>query len=121
MTPGGLGQRGRVVGQRRVDVRHLAQEDVPDLSAVTVNGRHEDVAGPVLPELHDQFGQVGFDRADADRGERFVHPDLLGNHRLDLDHLGSTCRRDKPGDDPVRLVRVASPVHRAAAGADLLL
>jgi hypothetical protein len=86
---------------------------------VAVNGRHEDVAGPVLSEL--QFGQVGFDRADAGRGERLVQSDLLGGHRLDLDHLGSTGRRDELGDDPVRLVRVTSPVHRAAAGGDLLL
>ena len=85
VQPGGLGQRGRVVGQRRVDVGHLAQEDLPDLRPVAVDGGHQEVRGPVVAELHDELGQVGLVRGDARVGERVVEPDLVGDHGLDLD------------------------------------
>ncbi len=121
VPPGRLGQRGRVVGQARVDIAHLAQEDVADLGPVAVDGRHQDVRRAVMPELDDQLGQVGLVGRDARAGQRVVEADLVGDHRLDLDHLGGTGRLDQPGDDPVRLGRVPRPVHRAAAGGDLLL
>ena len=40
-----------------------------------------------VAELHDQLGQVGLPRGDPAGGQRLVEPDLLGGHRLDLDHL----------------------------------
>ena len=75
----------------------------------------------VLAELHDQLGEVGLVGGDAGRLERLVQADLLGGHRLDLDHLVGAGRLHEPGDDGVGLVGVAGPVHRAAAGGDLLL
>ena len=37
---------------------------------------------------------------DAGRRQRLVEPDLLGRHRLDLDHLVGAGRPDQVGDDP---------------------
>ncbi len=121
VPPGGLGQRGGLVGERRVDVGHLAQEDLADLGAVAVDRRHQDVAGRVVAELDDQLGEVGLGGGDARCGERLVEPDLLGGHRLDLDHLVGAGRPHQVGDDAVGLVAVAGPVHRAAARGHLLL
>ena len=104
-----------------VDARHGAQEDLADLGPVLVDRRHQDVARLVVAELHDELGQVGLVRGDAGGLERLVQADLLGGHRLDLDHLVGAGGLHQPGDDLVGLVGVAGPVHRAAAGGDLLL
>ena len=88
---GGLGQPGRVVGQafgcRPAGLRHLADEDVPDLAPVAVDGGHEEVTGDVAAELDDQLGEVGLPRRDPLLGKGFVESGLLGRHRLDLDDL----------------------------------
>ena len=47
--------------------------------------------------------------------ERLVEPDLLGGHRLDLDHLVGPGGPDQVDGDPVGLGGVAGPVHDAAA------
>jgi hypothetical protein len=119
VQPRGLGQRRRVVGQARVHAVHLAQEDLPDLGPVTVDGGDQDVRRAIMPELDDQLGQVGLERLDPLRGERLVQPDLVGDHGLDLHGLGRAGRPDEPGDELVGLGGVPRPVHGAAAGADL--
>ena len=53
----------------------------------------------------------------AGRRERLVEPDLVGRQRLHLDDLARAGRADELDDDPVRLGRVARPVHRAAGRA----
>ena len=72
VPPRGFGQSARFVGEVRVDAGHLAQEDLADLAAVAVDRRHQDVAGLVVAELHDQLGEVGLDGRDAGRFERLV-------------------------------------------------
>ncbi len=72
----------------------------------------------VVPELHDEFGEVGLDRADAGSFEGLVQTDLLGRHRLDLHDLGRARCLHEVDDDPVRLVGIARPVHDAAARND---
>ena len=114
VQPRGLGQRRRVVGQGRVDVAHLAQEDLPDLGSVAVNGGDQDVRGTVLAELDDQLRQVGLVGGDALGRERVVQPDLVGGQRLDLDDLGSAGRRREAGHDRIGLRSVPGPVHGAA-------
>ena len=59
VCPGGRGEAGRLVGQLRIHALHFAQEDVPDLAAVLVDGRDQDVAGLVVVQLDDQLGEVG--------------------------------------------------------------
>ena len=49
------------VGKARFHTAHLV-EDVPDLGAVAVDRRDQNVGRGVTPELHDEFGQVGLDR-----------------------------------------------------------
>jgi hypothetical protein len=56
VEPCRLGQRGRVVGQTRVHVAHLAQEDLPDLGPA-VDGRDQDVRRRPR-QLDDQLGQA---------------------------------------------------------------
>ena len=67
--PGGLGERPRLVGQvvrgGPAGGRHLAPEDVPDLGAVAVDRRHEDVRGQVVAQLDDQLREVGLPGGDA--------------------------------------------------------
>ena len=48
--------------------------------------------------------------------ERLVELDLLGRHRLDLDDLVGAGGLHEPGDDRVRLGRVAGPVDLATRG-----
>ena len=64
-----MASRARLVGQRRVDAGHLPQEDLPDLGAVAVDRRHQDVRGLVVAQLDDQLGEVGLLGRDA-RGSR---------------------------------------------------
>ena len=51
---------------------------------------------PVVPELHDQLGQVRLVRRDACRGQRVVQADLVGRQRLDLYHLGGAGLLHEP-------------------------
>ena len=41
-------------------MRHLLDEDVANLGAVSVNGRNQNVGGTVMAQLHNQFREVGF-------------------------------------------------------------
>ena len=101
-----LGQLRRVV--RQLGVADRAAEQVADLGAVAVDGRHQDVRRPVAVQLQDQLGEVGLDGVDAGGGERVVQPDLVRGQRLDLDHLvGAVAARDGHGDG------VASSASRA--------
>ena len=83
--------------------------------------RYQDVAGPVVAQLHDQLGQVGLDGGDALGLEMFVEADLLGGHRLDLDHFVCTGRPDQFGDNAIGLLGVAGPVHHPAVFGDVAL
>ena len=47
-------------------------------------------------QLHDQLGEIGLVGVDPGVGQGLVQPDLLGGHRLDLDHLGR-AGRPRPG------------------------
>ncbi len=114
-----LGDRDRLVAE--LLARDRALEQPPDLGAVEVDRRHEDVRLLVAGELHDQLGQVGLDRGDALRGERLVEPDLVGRQRLDLDHLVAAVGAGDLRDDRVRLGAVARPVHGPARARDRLL
>jgi hypothetical protein len=111
---GGLGQYLRLVGEAGRRVGHPFGEDLPDLVAVVVDRRHQDVRRLVVVELDDQLGEVGLDRRDAGLFERLVELDLLGGHRLDLDHLVGAGRADQAGDGVAGLAGVAGPVHGRA-------
>ena len=71
----------------------------------------------VVPELHDELGEVRLPRRDPVGRKPFVELDLLRGHRLDLDHLvdpGVTC---DGRDDGTGLGGVTGPVHdRPARG-----
>lgn len=69
-----------------------------------------DVRRPIVSELDDQLGEIGFLRVDPARG--------VGRKRLHLDHLESAGRFDH---DPICLRTVGRPVHDAAGGADRAL
>ena len=116
VLPGGHRQPARLVGEIGRGVGHLGQEDVAHLGPVAVDGRHQDVRGLVVAQLHDQLGQVGLHRGDAVVLQVLVEPDLLGGHRLDLDHLVHALRADQIGDDPVGLLRVGWPSARRRRG-----
>ncbi len=121
----GLGQGPRVVAQAlgsgASPFGHVLAEDLPDLRAVAVDGRNQDVGRPVVAELHDQLGEVGLVGGDPGLGQRLVEADLLGGHRLDLDHLGLAGGSDQAGHDLVGLGGVRRPVHVAARAGDRLL
>ncbi len=122
MRPGCGGQRPRLVGQVGGRVRHLAQEDLPDLRPVAVDRRDQDVAGQIAGQLDDELGQIGLHRGDPGRGQRVVEADLSGDHRLHLDDLVDAAvdarGADKVDHDPVGLGRIVGPVHLAAGRGD---
>ena len=101
VEPGGLGERARLVGQvrgrRPAGAGHLALEDLADLAPVAVDRRHEDVRRQVAAELHDELGEVGLPGRDPFLREGLVELDLLGGHRLDLDHLVGAGLADERG------------------------
>jgi len=74
-----------------------------DLGCVVAAGSEEKLAA-FLRELHDQLGEVGLERVDADGGERVVEADLVGRHRLDLDDLADALRLHEPGHDRGRFL-----------------
>ena len=119
VEPRGVRELGRVVGEavgsRAAGRRHPGPEDLAHLGPVAVDGRHQDVGGQVVGELHDQLGQVGLPGRDALGGEGLVEPDLLGHHRLDLHDLVDAVRLRDVGDDAAGLGGVPRPVHHGAA------
>ena len=114
VQPRRVGQLGRLVGQVSrggpADVGHPAQEDLPDLRAVAVDRRDQDVARQVVAELHDELGEVGLPGGDALCLQGLVEADLLGGHRLDLDDLVDAVAAGDGRDDLAGLVGVARPV-----------
>ena len=99
------GQRLRLI--RKLGYAQRAHEQLADLGAVLVDGRHQDVRRVLAGQLDDQLGQVGLGRADAGVFERGVQPDLVGGQRLDLDHLARAVALHDPRDDrsPPRVAR----------------
>ncbi len=82
---------GRVV----VGAQTVPLEGARHLAAIAVHDRFDDVAGPVLVELHDELAQVGLDGLDAVALEEGAQLDLLGGHALGLHHaLGAARGQD---------------------------
>ena len=102
--------------ERSLPARDRAQEEVADLAAAVVDGRHQDVGRGVAGQLHDELGQVGLDGLDAGRRERGVEADLVGGQRLHLDQLGDAVVAGDAGDDGVGGRRVRRAVHARAGG-----
>ena len=106
---------GEVGGLVRSDAGcDRAREQVADLRSVAVDRGHEDVRRPVAVELQDQLGEVGLERVDPRVRQRGVQLDLVRRERLHLHDLVCAVRARDVGDDGVRLLRVARPVHHAA-------
>ena len=112
------GECGRLIGERRVNVGHLAQEDLPDLRSVAVDRRDQDVGRLVVTQLHDQLRQISFKRGDPSSFQGLVEADFLGGHGFDLDHLIHAFAADEINDDLVGLRRVPGPMHHSTAGGD---
>lgn len=125
VQPGGFGEFARVVAEAvgcgLPPAGHFGGEEVADLAAVLVDRGDEDVGGPVVAELDDEFGEVGLVGGDPGLGEGLVEADLLRGHRLDLHHLALAGGPHEFGDDAVGLGGVARPVHSAARRDDGIL
>ena len=65
-------------------------------------------------QLADELGEVGLDRADPGREQCVVQTDLVSGEGLDLDDLDRPGPAYEPDHELVRLLGVASPVHRSA-------
>ena len=110
MRPGGSREIGRVVREavrrRQAPLGHVLQEDARDLGAVAVDRRHDDMAGQVVAELHDQLGEVRLGHVDARGDKGVVEPGLCGGHRLDLHDLVTPVLCTRP--TTIRLASAAS-------------
>ena len=82
---------------------------------------YQDMAGPVVAELDDQFSQIGLDGRYVLLLKVFVEADLLGRHRLDLDHLTGTGGLNQFGDNVIGFVGIACPMDYAATLGDVVL
>ena len=118
---GCLCQFCRLIGDVRVDTLNLAQEDVANLAAVTVNCGHQNVGGAVVAELHDFLGEVGLDSVDAVFLEELVQTGLCGCHGFDLDDFVHALLADQVQGDLVCLGGVAGPVHVATGSGEVAL
>ena len=85
-----------------------------------MDGRHQDVTGPVVGQLHDEFREVGFNRVDALFFQRLVEFDFVGRDGLDLNQFVHRVRLGNPGHDFAGFPRVPGPVHLPAACPDAL-
>jgi hypothetical protein len=108
---GRLRQGRRVVGEVERRVAHAVGEDLPDLVAVVVDRRHQDVGRLVVGELDDQLGEIGLGGDDAGPFQGRVELDLLGGHRFDLDDLAGVRLTGQADDDVAGLGGVPGPVH----------
>ena len=88
-----------------------AGEDLGNVAAQLVHGRHDDVARRLVVELLDALAEVGLGDDDAVRHEMLAHPALLGQHRLRLDEGAGARPAQDVENDRVVLGRVARPVH----------
>ena len=72
----------------------VRSNSAPDLGAVAVDRRHEDVR-LLVARRAGRSARPGRSRSRAmpARGERLVEPDLVGGQRLDLDHLVAAVGR----------------------------
>src|SRR6185437_5119723 len=86
-----------------------------------MDGRRNDVARRLVPDLDDVFTEIGFDRCDAVSFEMVVDAHLFADHRLALgDGRGAEVAAD--GEHRfVGLGGVAAPMHLSAVGDHLLL
>ena len=82
---GRLRQVGGLVGE--VLCAELSHEQLPDLRAVLVDRRHQDVRGGLPGELDDELREVRLVGVDALALQVLVELGLVGRYGLDLDDL----------------------------------
>ncbi len=86
-----------------------------DLVAVQMNGRGDDMARRLMPDLNDILAKIGFDRLNACRLHRGVKPDLLRHHGFALGDGLRTGVAANLDDDLAGFGRIAGPVQMAAS------
>ena len=89
-------------------------EQLADLFLLDVNRRQHDVAGRLVPQLHDPFAQVGVDDFDAVPLQVRIQVAFFGEHRLALDELLHAVSLQDLQHDLVVLGGIAGPVHVGA-------
>ena len=115
MSPRGFGERRRVISEFRVNVGHLTKENVSNLAAIAMNRGHQYMTGPVVPELHDEFREVGLDGADSNSFERVVQTNFLGRDGFHLDDFSCSGLEYQIHRDGVGFVGVPRPVDDSTA------
>ena len=81
--------------------------------------RGDNMAGGFVAKLDDVFAEVGFNRFDIVRFEKFVEADFLGDHRLALGHRLRIHRAADIQHDAPRVFGGRGPVHHTARGHDI--
>ena len=95
---------------------HVLREQLANLTLSEVDCRQDDVAGRLLPKLHDAFTEVRVDDFDPVPLEVRVEAALLGQHRLALDDTLRPVSAEQHQHDRVVLGCIARPVHVNAVG-----
>ena len=83
-----------------------------------MQGRRNQVAGPLSGHLDDVFAKIGFNRLDAGGLERRVQVNFLGSHRLAFHHPPCARLLQNVDDDATGVGAVGGVVHVAAATRD---
>ena len=119
MAAGGFGE---VLGIRRALLgAELDVEEFADFFPLQMDGRHDDMAGRLLAELHDAFAEVGVGDFDAAGLEVGIEMALFGEHRLRLDELRDAVAREDLMNDGVVFGGIASPMDLNAVGGGIAL
>jgi hypothetical protein len=85
-----------------------------------VDRGRDDVTGRLVGDLEDELPEVGLPDLRPPGFEVLVDLDLLGGHRLALDHRLCVAVVDDLGDVSVGVRGVLGEVHRSAVGLDAL-
>ncbi len=113
------GLHGQAFGIFVVRRFEIFAEQLRDRRHILMNDRRDEMARPVLPDLNDEFAQVGFNYFESGVFHRVSQLDFLTGHRLALDASAAVARAGDFENDPPGVRTGGGEVDMPAVGTHL--